>query len=235
MDKSIKITIIICITAFACVALFLIFNPFKGSKTETTVTQEQLKDKNSTTSVTTKETQKDERLHAGGESENKTKEPLPEQADNGGVKVPDNVPISITDKPTERTGVSFTPDKSKVFIYAEKNLIDEVRKGTDGGNVKEPNKPPQCQGSYPDGETMEDMVLQTIDGKELWTTAEIDAATFLFLKNCYCIYLGKSKAGNWGKYLHDEYKRQGKGKLPGSLSNNVGGMNGWFYAPDVKK
>jgi len=211
----------------------------KNSVTQNQTNNSVVPEKEKTDKVAKEETDKKAKEEAekkAGSQKETTEEPLQlqDQADNGGVKVPDSVPITVTDSPTERTGVSLTEDKQYVFVYVEKTLMNDVRKGCDGGGVKKPNDPPQCQGSYPDGEDFTDMISRTINGKDYWTTENLDIKKFGFKKNDYCIEIGNSIAGNWRKFLHDEYKRQKRGKLPGSLSNNVGGMNCWFYKPGSK-
>lgn len=235
MANSIKITLIICVTVVVGFILFLIFNPNKVVEVEQT-TGSQITNPQVPTVPTDKKQQEEKTEKKAGSEKETTEEPLQlqDQADNGGVKVPDSVPIIVTDSPTERTGVSLTEDKQYVFVYVEKTFMNDVRKGCDGGGVKKPNNPPQCQGSYPDGEDFTDMISRTINGKDYWTTENLDIKKFGFKKNDYCIEIGNSIAGNWRKFLHDEYKRQKRGKLPGSLSNNVGGMNCWFYKPGSK-
>ena len=228
------ISLIIGIAVVVAVLLLLYINPFKDNQTQQTQLKTEQTLQNNQESALDKDSPKQNM------TPNQTPNTVTEPPDNtgasynGGIEVPENILANILDAPTETSGVVYENDKkTSIYIYADQTLVDKVRSKCDGGGVRNPSAPPKIQGGYnePGEKIYSEMILENIGGKDRWVKRGIQLNQLKNSKLFHCIFIGYSLRGNYDKYLHDEYKRQGRGVIPGSYDNNAEGMNCWTLIP----
>lgn|GEM_PF-6840911 len=228
-----KITLAICITFILCFVLFLIFNPLKGEKSETTKTQNEQVEKTSVTPETQKITQPDAENYPW----------------NAGERVPDKIlaeVLPVGEIPSNTIGgfgVIYDSDKkNSVTIFLFDDSLKAVQKTCEGGGIRNGEDfVPEIKGSWSSETTgntwiPEQMSPTEVKGRKCWVVKGIDVNDYAYHQLGICIFIGFSKQGGpkeapnrgWDKYLFDQRQRAKMTIIPGTYTNGGGGANCWY-------